>query len=178
MSKGLGIVPWLSSFISRFSSLKLEAKGSVYDFDLKTLSGKQLSLNQFKGKKLLIVNTASKCGFTSQYQDLQQLHNSHKDKVVVLGFPSNDFLWQEPGGDEEIATFCEVNYGVTFPMSQKISVRGRNCHPLFQWLAARAGKAPSWNFCKYLVDEKGEAVNFYSSKVLPTDPEIINKIVA
>lgn len=177
MNKRTGPLSWWSTFINLFYPT-YKAKGPIYDFKVKTLGGEEVSFEQFRGKKLLIVNTASKCCFTTQYKDLQHLHERYNDKVAVLGFPANNFMWQEPGSNDEIASFCEVNYGVTFPVFEKISVKGRSMHPLYQWLAAKSGKSPSWNFCKYLIDEKGEVIDFYSSKVLPTDPKIIHRIVS
>lgn len=152
------------------------AKGSIYDFKLKTLDGRDLSLEQFRGKKLLIVNTASRCGYTPQLEGLQRLHEQYGDSVKVLGFPANDFLWQEPAANNEIAAFCSVNYGVKFPMFEKISVTGKTMHPLFQWLAGKTRHTPTWNFCKYLVDETGEKVKFFPSKIKPLDPQIINQL--
>lgn len=151
---------------------------SIYDFKIPALTGETIDFNQYKGKKLLIVNTASNCGFTNQYQDLQKLHESFHDSVTVLGFPANDFLWQEPGSNSEIANFCTRNFGVTFQMFEKISVKGRNMHPIYRWLKSKSGKAPAWNFCKYLVDESGEVIDFYLPKVKPLDPLITNKIVS
>jgi glutathione peroxidase len=152
--------------------------GSIYDFNLLSLDGKPVNLSQFQGKKMLIVNTASKCGFTGQLSDLQKLHEQYSDKIAVLGFPSNDFLWQEPGSNQDIAEFCTVNYGVTFQMFEKISVKGKNAHPLFKWLESASGKAPSWNFCKYLINEKGEVLDFFLPRVKPLDHLIIEKILA
>ena len=145
----MGVVAWISGL---FSSTNETATGSIYDFRMTALDGKEISLERYKGQNLLIVNTASKCGYTPQYAPLQELHEKYGDRITVLGFPANDFLWQEPGSDEEIAAFCSKNYGVTFQMFSKISVRGRDQHPLFRWLSAKSGKRPSWNFCKYLVN--------------------------
>ena len=133
---------------------------SVYDFKMNSIDGKEIDLSQYKGKNLLIVNTASKCGYTPQYEPLQTLHENYGDRIAVLGFPANDFLWQEPGTNEEIATFCERNYGVTFQMFEKISVKGRDQHPLYQWLESKTGHKPDWNFSKYLVSEDGTQVIF------------------
>lgn len=150
--------------------------GSIYDFKVKDLQGREVDFNQFKGKHLLIVNTASKCGFTPQYSDLEQLHSKHGQNVAVLGFPSNNFLWQEPGTAEEIESFCQKNYGVTFPMLEKISVKGKDAHPIYQWLEAKTGRIPTWNFCKYLIDKNGIMVKFYPSKISPLDADIIQQI--
>ena len=150
----------------------------IYDIKADTIDGKTISMDEYKGKKMLIVNTASKCGFAPQYKDLQKLHEEYGDKVAILGFPANNFLWQEPGNDKKIASFCQLNYGVTFQMFSKVSVKGSNKHPLYKWLSKKElngwnSKAPSWNFCKYLVNEKGELKEFFGSNVTPLDKRII-----
>jgi glutathione peroxidase len=165
-----------SSMLLNLFSTKDKAEGSIYDFKINSLEGKLIDFSQYKNKTLLIVNTASKCGYTYQYEDLQKLHEQFGDKVIVLGFPANNFLWQEPGSNDEIASFCQKNYGVTFQLFEKISVKGRDAHPLYKWLAAKSGEKPSWNFCKYIVDKKGNVVGFYGPKVKPLDTEIIEKI--
>ncbi|HEY6161472.1 MAG TPA: glutathione peroxidase [Bacteroidia bacterium] len=142
---------------------------TVFDFKVTSIDGKEISLSGFRGKKLLIVNTASECGFTPQYGQLQWLHEHHGDKVTVLGFPSNDFGAQEPGTDAEIKNFCSKNYGVAFPMFGKIPVKGDEAHPLFKWLAQKSGEQPNWNFAKYLVDESGTQVKFISPALSPAD---------
>ncbi|GAB3726357.1 glutathione peroxidase [Hymenobacter agri] len=157
------------------------APTSVYDFTVKSIDGKDVKLSQYKGKKLLIVNTASECGYTPQYKELEQLYKQHGDKVTVLGFPANNFGGQEPGTEAQIATFCEKNYGVTFPLFSKVSVKGVDMAPLYQYLSDKSkngavGEAPTWNFCKYLVDEKGHVVKFYPSKVTPLSPELLADI--
>jgi glutathione peroxidase len=158
------------------------ARGSVYDFTVKTIDGKEVQLSQYKGKKLLIVNVASECGYTPQYKELEELYKKHGDRVMVLGFPANNFGGQEPGSNEQIATFCEKNFGVTFPMFAKISVKGADTNPLYQFLADKArngaiSDAPDWNFCKYLVDEQGQVVGFYPSKVKPMSDELVAAIL-
>jgi glutathione peroxidase len=176
---GVIIVMGLASFLSEKFTPSKEPQnvvGTIYDFKMKSLDGQEIDFAQYKGKNLLIVNTASKCGYTYQYADLEKLHEQYGDKVVVLGFPANNFLWQEPGSNEDIATFCEKNYGVKFQMFEKISVKGREQHPLYAWLEAKSGHAPSWNFCKYLIDKNGNVVGFFPSKVKPLDSEIIDKI--
>ena len=150
--------------------------GSIYDFKMKSLEGKEIDFSQFKGKNLVIVNTASNCGYTPQLKDLEKLHEQYGSKVAVLGFPANNFLWQEPGSNEEIATFCERNYGVKFQMFEKLSVKGNDKAPLYKWLEAKSGESPSWNFCKYVIDKTGNVVGFYPSKVNPMDSQIIDKI--
>jgi glutathione peroxidase len=153
----------------------------IYAISAKSITGETIEFSQYKGQKLLIVNTASKCGFTPQYEELQQLHEAYGDKITVLGFPSNNFLGQEPGTNEEIQQFCQKNYGVTFQMFSKIDVKGKNKHPLYEWLSNKElngwnGKSPSWNFCKYLVDEEGHLVSFFGSSVKPTDEKILSFI--
>ncbi len=172
--------------LSAFLSAKLnKAKGTdapavetVYDFTLRALDGTEINLNRYRNKKLLIVNTASKCGKTPQYASLQQLHEQYGNRVAILGFPANNFLWQEPGTHAEIAAFCEKNYGVTFQMFEKVSVKGKNRHPLYAWLHARTGRQPDWNFAKYLVMEDGKTVKFFKSGVEPLDDELLNEILA
>lgn len=150
---------------------------ALYTFKVKTLAGEEITLDKFKGKKLLLVNVASECGYTGQYKNLQALHEKYKDKLVVIGFPANNFGGQEPGSAAEIKGFCEKNYGVTFQMMDKISVKGDDAHPLYKWLSNKeengvCSDAPKWNFCKYLIDEKGNIVKYFSSKVDPMSEEI------
>jgi glutathione peroxidase len=149
---------------------------SIYEFTATSLDGNEIDFSKYKGKYILIVNTASKCGFTPQYKDLQKLHIQYQHKLAVLGFPANNFLWQEPGSNEQIEQFCSENYGVSFQMFEKISVKGKDKHPIYQWLEAKTGKNPSWNFCKYLIDKNGDVVSFFSSNISPLDKEIIDKI--
>ncbi|MTI33079.1 glutathione peroxidase [Xanthovirga aplysinae] len=140
---------------------------SLFDFKLKAIDGQTVDLSQFKGKKVLIVNVASKCGFTPQYADLEALYQQHSNKVAVLAFPSNDFGSQEPGSNKEIQQFCQRNYKISFPLFEKISVVGDSMHPLFRWLTNTSGHKPNWNFCKYLIDEKGQVMKFYPSTANP-----------
>jgi glutathione peroxidase len=172
----MGILSFLSENFT-FAQTNKEVTGSIYDFKMTSLEGEEIDFSQYKGKNILIVNTASKCGFTPQFTDLEKLHEQYGNNVAVLGFPANNFLWQEPGTNDEIATFCQRNYGVTFQMFEKISVKGKDKAPLYKWLEAKSGHAPSWNFCKYLIDKNGEVIGFYPSKVNPLDKEIIDKIV-
>lgn len=150
---------------------------SIYDFKVQGLEGNAIDFSQFKGKKILIVNTASKCGYTPQYEELEQLHKKYGNKLVIVGFPANNFGGQEPGSNEEIQEFCKRNYGVTFPMAEKVSVKGDDIHPLFKYLtneAVRMGVEDpiKWNFTKFLVDEKGKLVAVFSSKVKPMSEDI------
>ncbi len=152
---------------------------SIYRFEAEAIDGSVIDFKSFEGQKLLIVNTASRCGYTSQYEDLQKLHEQYGDKITVLGFPSNNFMGQEPGSNEEIAEFCKINYGVTFQMFAKIDVKGKDQHPIYEWLSSKEkngwnDKAPSWNFCKYLIDEEGKLVKFFKSGTNPMDDEILS----
>ena len=151
---------------------------SIYDFKVAGLEGKEIDFSAFKGKKILIVNTASKCGLTPQYEELQALYTKYKGKLVVVGFPANNFGEQEPGTSSEIKEFCKRNYGVSFPMADKVSVKGDDIHPLFKYLEGEASKLGvndpvKWNFTKFLVDEKGKLVAVFPSKVKPMSPEIL-----
>lgn len=151
------------------------AQQSIYDFKINALDGEQIDFERYRGKTLLIVNVASRCGFTPQYADLEKLHEEFGEKVVVLGFPANNFGSQEPGTNLEIAEFCQKNYGVKFQMFEKISVKGDDRHPLYQWLKEKTGEEPTWNFCKFLVKPDG-TVKFFPSKVNPMDKEILNAL--
>ena len=153
----------------------LSPAGSIYDFKLNSLEGRPVDFSAYKGKKLLIVNTASKCGYTPQYTDLQKLHEQYGGKVTILGFPANNFGGQEPGSNSEIKSFCSQNFGVSFQMFEKISVKGDDQHPLFAWLKEKSGSEPTWNFCKYLVKPDG-TVKFFPSKVKPMDEQILKEL--
>lgn len=156
-------------------------KQSIHDFKMKTIDGKEKSLSEYKGKVLLIVNVASRCGYTPQYKDLEEVYREYKDRgFTVLGFPANNFGEQEPGTDQEILTFCTSKYDVTFDMFSKISVRGDDQHPLYTYLT-KDSPFPGdvkWNFQKYLVDANGAIVAMYPSKTKPTDPSVKEKIEA
>jgi glutathione peroxidase len=160
------------SFISSDST-------SIYQFKVKDINGKTFDFATLKGKKIMVVNTASKCGLTPQYEQLEALYTKYKAKnFVIVGFPANDFMSQEPGTDQEIQQFCKLNYGVSFPMMSKISVKGKEMAPIYQFLTQKAknGKEDSkveWNFQKYLIDENGHLANVISPRVLPDDPSII-----
>ena len=150
---------------------------SVLDHKLVNLQDEPVSLCQFQGNVLLIVNTASECGYTPQYEGLEKLYRRYRDKgFMVLGFPANDFGGQEPGSNKQIAQFCQLNYGVTFPMFAKTSVVGANANPLFHELAARTGKPPRWNFHKYLLDRAGQPVAVFESAVEPEDRRVTAQI--
>lgn len=150
---------------------------SIYDFKVPGLEGGEIDLSKYKGKKIMIVNTASKCGYTPQYADLEKLYEGYKDKLVLIGFPANNFGGQEPGSNGEIAEFCKRNYGVKFLMAGKVSVKGEDIHPLFTYLTAEAKKLGvedpiKWNFTKFLIDENGKLLAVFPSKVNPTSEEI------
>jgi len=157
-------------------------QSSFYDFKVEDIHGKEYDLAQLKGKKVLVVNTASKCGFTPQYEGLESIYRKYGgEDFVVLGFPSNDFLGQEPGSNEEIATFCSTRFDVSFPMMSKISVKGKHIHPLYRWLTKASENGVedskvSWNFQKYMIDENGNLVGHFSPKKKPQSDEIINWI--
>jgi len=163
------------------STLQAQTK-NFYDFTVKSISGEDFPLSSLKGKKVLVVNVASKCGFTPQYAQLQELYDKYgPDKFVIIGFPANNFMHQEPGTNEEIQEFCQINYGVTFPMMEKISVKGKDIHPLYKWLTEKSenGKENAkvtWNFQKFMIDENGHLVGHVSPKTSPTDEKIINWI--
>ena len=159
-------------------SLFLTASMSVYDFKVPALDGSTIDISQYKGKKILIVNTASKCGFTPQYDGLEKLYEKYKDKLVIIGFPANNFGGQEPGTNSDIKEFCKKNYGVSFPMAGKVDVVGDNIHPLFKYLTDEAKKLGvadpviKWNFTKFLIDENGKLIAVFPSKVTPMSDEL------
>lgn len=154
---------------------------SIYDFKVNGLDGKAIDFATFKGKKILIVNTASACGYTPQYEGLQKLYDTYKEKLVIVGFPANNFGGQEPGSNETIAAFCQKNYGVTFPMAAKVSVKGGDIAPIFKWLCSKSENGVmdadiKWNFGKFLLDEKGNLIQYFPSNVTPMSEEIISKL--
>ena len=156
-------------------------KKTFHDFTMKTIDGKEIKMSQYKGKKVLLINVASQCGYTAQYADLQKFHEKYGDKITLLGFPANNFGGQEPGSNEEIATFCTKNFGVTFQIFEKISVKGDDQHPLYRWLSTKDengwnDQAPKWNFCKYIVDENGELIKYLGSSVKPSDNDIMQYV--
>jgi glutathione peroxidase len=157
------------------------APPTVYNFKVESLDGGTIDFAKYKGKKILIVNTASKCGNTPQYEDLEKLYQQYKSKLVVIGFPANNFGGQEPGTNAEIKEFCSSTYKVTFPMAAKISVKGDDMHPLYQWLTSKDKNGVldaevKWNFNKFLLNEKGELIAYFPSKVLAFSDEIISKL--
>jgi glutathione peroxidase len=154
---------------------------SFYDIKINNLQGKPLNLKEFKGKHILIVNVASKCGFTPQYKDLQELHETYKEKLQVIGVPCNQFGGQEPGTADDIESFCQVNYGVDFLITEKVDVKGNNQHPLFEWLTNEEQNGVSsstvkWNFQKYIIDIDGKLVDYYFSLTNPMSKKIIKHL--
>ncbi len=154
---------------------------SIYDFKVEALDGGTIDFSKFKGKKILVVNTASKCGYTPQYEGLEKLYEKYKDKLVIVGFPANNFGGQEPGTNTEIKEFCKKNYGVTFPMAAKVSVKGDDTAPIFQYLCNKSQNGVldaeiKWNFGKFLLDEKGNLVSYFPSKVEPMSEELTSKL--
>jgi len=167
-----------------FFSVQVNAQNSndmnIYDFSVPALEGGTINFDDFKGKKILIVNTASECGYTPQYKQLEELNKEMGDKVVVVGFPANNFGGQEPGSDEQIAAFCEKNYGVTFPMASKVSVKGADQHELFAWLTTQENADftgdINWNFEKFLIDEEGKLIHRYRSGASPLDEAVLSAL--
>jgi len=176
---GIGAL-FISSFKAKniiLNTKNIAPKKSFYELEAISIDGKKISFDQYKNKKILIVNVASKCGYTYQYEGLQKLQDIYQDKVIVLGFPANDFFNQESGSNEDIEEFCETNYGITFPMFEKTTTKGKKQSPIYQWLTNKDfngwnAQRPTWNFCKYLVNEEGELVGFFDSKVKPLSEEI------
>ena len=178
---GVGVL-LMTSFKAKTKNIILNTnniapKKSFYELEAISIDGKKISFDQYKNKKILIVNVASKCGYTYQYEGLQKLQDIYQDKVIVLGFPANDFFNQESGSNEEIEEFCEINYGITFPMFEKTTTKGKKQSPIYQWLTNKDfngwnAQRPTWNFCKYLVNEQGKLVGFFDSKVKPLSEEI------
>ncbi|HRH66944.1 MAG TPA: glutathione peroxidase [Bacteroidia bacterium] len=154
---------------------------NFYSFHVRDINGKEFDFSQFKGKKILLVNTASECGYTRQYEGLEKLYKEHKEHLVIVAFPANNFGGQEPGTNEEISLFCQKNYGVTFPVMAKISVKGDDTSPLFKWLTSKENPDftgdINWNFEKFLLDENGNLVHRYRSKVAPDDPKLLQDIL-
>jgi glutathione peroxidase len=161
-----------------FNYLTMTSQNSVHEFEIKTIDGGTKSLSAFKGKKMLFVNTASQCGFTSQYEALQNVHNKYGNDLVIIGFPANNFGGQEPGSNSDIKTFCFKNYGVSFLMANKISIKGKDIDPLFKWLNSKENQSfvgdVMWNFEKYLIDENGHLIKRFRSSIRPDSDKIIS----
>lgn len=163
--------------ISTVNSNKKNMTSSIYDIEINSINGEKINLEDFKGKKILFVNVASKCGYTSQYEELQKLYEKNNDKLVIIGVPCNQFGMQEPGTSVEILNFCKKNYGVSFPLTEKINVKGNSQHPLYKWLTSRdlngfSDTQVSWNFQKYLINEEGKLLKMFPSNIKPLDNSI------
>ena len=157
------------------------ASMSIYNFKIKAIDGSTIDFSKFKGKKILIVNTASKCGFTPQYEGLEKLYEAHKDNLVIIGFPSDNFANQEYHNDDSISSFCKKNYGVTFPLTTRVDVKGPNTTPVFKYLCSKDENGVldatiSWNFNKFIIDENGNLLQHFDSKVTPDSPELLQYI--
>lgn len=182
----VGLVSGIYALLTGKDRITYDTKGdnTIYQFTMNTLEGKPKNLSDYKGKVVLIVNVASKCGLTPQYKDLEKLYDEYKDKgLVILGFPANNFMGQEPGSSEEIAEFCQKNYGVSFDMFEKISVKGKDIHPLYQFLTKKelngsVEASVSWNFQKFLINKKGEVVTSFSPRTTVYEDEVIKAINA
>jgi len=171
----------IMSLLGKNMDAQNNVPASIYDIKINDIDGKPFDLSKLKGKKILIVNVASKCGFTPQYEDLEKLYLKYKDKLVIIGVPCNDFMGQEPGTPEEIKSFCSVNYNVTFPILEKVNIKIGKVHPLYKWLTDKKyngieDSSVSWNFNKYLIDETGKYVAHFGSKTKPLDTEITQLI--
>ncbi|MEN9696862.1 MAG: hypothetical protein RLZ56_283 [Bacteroidota bacterium] len=170
----------IASILFTLASIMGNAQ-SIHSFKVKGIDGKQIDFASFKGKKILVVNTASKCGYTPQYEALEKVYEQYKGKLVIIGFPCNQFGGQEPGSNDEIVAFCKKNYGVSFPLADKIDVKGSNMAPIYQWLTQKAQNGVldasiSWNFNKFLLDEEGRMLAYFPSNVKPDSEEIMSRL--
>jgi len=167
--------------MTNFNPSKIITVHSIYEFKVEALDGSTIDFSKFKGKKILVVNTASKCGYTPQYEGLEKLYETYKDKLVIVGFPANNFGGQEPGTNSEIGEFCKKNYGVSFPMAAKVSVKGDDTAPIYKWLCNKTENGVldaeiKWNFGKFLLDENGVLLTYFPSKVEPMSEELTSKL--
>jgi glutathione peroxidase len=167
--------------IMLFAATTTLSAQSIHSFTVKSIDGKDIKMSSFKGKKILVVNTASKCGYTPQYESLEKVYEQYKDKLVIIGFPCNQFGGQEPGSNEEIVEFCKKNYGVTFPLADKVDVKGTNTAAIYQWLTQKSKNGVldasiSWNFNKFLLDENGKMIAYYPSNVKPDSEAILSNL--
>lgn len=180
----MGLVVCAGLTTGCFAQKKEVPMSGIYGIEVETITGEATTLGEYRGKVLLVVNTASKCGFTGQYEGLQKLYETYRDQgLVVLGFPSNDFLRQEPGTNEEIQSFCKLNYGVSFPLFGKISVKGKNKHPLYAYLTSKSANPQfsgkiSWNFNKFLISRDGQVVGRFGSRTPPGDEKLATALKA
>lgn len=169
-------IAYLTTLFSKPKQIKMDVE-SIYHIPINSLNGKPIILSNFKGKHILFVNVASKCGFTTQYKELQELHQTYKEKIQVIGVPCNQFGNQEPGNAQAIESFCEINYGVTFLITEKVDVKGKNQHPLYTWLTQKINNknidsSVKWNFQKYLIDPNGNLIDYYFSATNPLSSKI------
>jgi glutathione peroxidase len=167
--------------IMLFAATTTLSAQSIHSFTVKSIDGKDIKMSSFKGKKILVVNTASKCGYTPQYESLEKVYEQYKDKLVIIGFPCNQFGGQEPGSNEEIVEFCKKNYGVTFPLADKVDVKGTNTAAIYQWLTQKSKNGVldatiSWNFNKFLLDENGKMIAYYPSNIRPDSDAILSNL--
>jgi glutathione peroxidase len=167
--------------IMLFAATTTLSAQSIHSFTVKSIDGKDIKMSSFKGKKILVVNTASKCGYTPQYESLEKVYEQYKDKLVIIGFPCNQFGGQEPGSNEEIVEFCKKNYGVTFPLADKVDVKGANTAAIYQWLTQKSKNGVldasiSWNFNKFLLDENGKMMAHFPSNVKPDSEAILSNL--
>lgn len=166
------------AIVALLSAFTLPGSSSIHQFKVKSIDGGIIDFAKFKGKKILVVNTASKCGFTPQYEALEKVYEAYKDKLVIVGFPANNFGEQEPGNDGEIQEFCKARFGVKFPLASKISVKGDDTSPIYKWLTSKAENGVldatiTWNFNKFLLDEDGKIIAYFPSKVKPDSEEVL-----
>ncbi|MBV9989291.1 MAG: glutathione peroxidase [Chitinophagaceae bacterium] len=164
--------------VALLSAFTLKGDPTIHSFKVKSIEGGTIDFSQFKGKKILVVNTASKCGYTPQYEALEKVYEEYKDKLVIVGFPANNFGGQEPGADTEIQEFCKARFGVKFPLASKISVKGDDTAPIYKWLTSKEQNGVldatiTWNFNKFLLDENGKLIAYFPSKVTPDSEEIL-----
>jgi len=164
--------------VAILSAFTLPGDPSIHTFKVKSIEGGMIDFSKFKGKKILVVNTASKCGYTPQYEQLEKVYEEYKDKLVIVGFPANNFREQEPGSDAEISEFCKARFGVKFPLASKISVKGDDTAPIYKWLTSKTENGVldatiTWNFNKFLLDENGKVIAYFDSKVKPDSEEIL-----
>jgi len=169
------------AFVAFLSAFTLPGDPTIHIFKVKSIEGGTIDFSKFKGKKILVVNTASKCGYTPQYEALEKVYQEYKDKLVIIGFPANNFGGQEPGADSEIQEFCKARFGVKFPLASKVSVKGDDTAPIYKWLTSKSENGVldaevKWNFGKFLLDENGKLIAYFPSKVTPDSEEILKYI--